>query len=156
MWSWRQNHGNHPIETAGRKTDEQKWKQCMRSMNIICANLCIIGVPEREEKEGKCIWRNYSWKLLKFKERNWYTGTGSPEGYKKVNPNRLTPRHIIIKMPKLREYSKGSERKTKSQLHSHKAYKLIFFAETLQVKREWQDMLKILKVKNLMQDSLPT
>ena len=73
-----------------------------------------------------------------------------------MNPNRLTPRHIIIKMPKLREYSKGSERKTKSQLHSHKAYKLIFFAETLQVKREWQDMLKILKGKNLMQDSLPT
>ena len=104
--------------------------------NIICANLCIIGVPEREEKEGKCIWRNYSWELLKFKERNWYTGTGSPEGYKKVNPNRLTPRHIIIKMAKLREYSKGSGRKTKSQLqgNSHKAYKLIFSQKLCRLK----------------------
>ena len=51
-----------------------------------------------------------------------------------MNPNRLTPRHIIIKMAKLREYSKGSERKTKSQLHSHKAYKLIFLQKLCRLK----------------------
>ena len=37
----------------------------------------------------------------------------------KLNPNRPTPRHIIIKMSKIsnkREDSKGSKRKTKSYL----------------------------------------
>ena len=34
----------------------------------------------------------------------------------KMNPNRLTLRHIIIKMAKDREDSKGSKRKTKSKL----------------------------------------
>ena len=53
-----------------------------------------------------------------------------------MNPNRLTPRHIIIKMAKLREYSKGSGRKTKSQLqgNSHKAYKLIFSQKLCRLK----------------------
>ena len=32
----------------------------------------------------------------------------------KINPNRPTPRHIIIKMAKVKEDSKGSKRKTKN------------------------------------------
>ena len=31
----------------------------------------------------------------------------------KLNPNRHTPRHIIIKMAKVKEDSKGSKRKAK-------------------------------------------
>ena len=32
----------------------------------------------------------------------------------KMNPNRTTPRHIVIKMAKVKEDFKGSKRKTKS------------------------------------------
>ena len=50
-WSERQNDGNHPIRTAGRKTSEKK--KATRDLwdNIKCANIHIIGVPEGEERK---------------------------------------------------------------------------------------------------------
>ena len=32
--------------------------------NIKQVDLCIIGIPEGEEKgDWRCIWRNYGWKI---------------------------------------------------------------------------------------------
>ena len=44
----------------------------------------------RRKKKGewKCIKRNYSWKLPKFKEGNRYLGTGNTEGLKKGKPQQ--------------------------------------------------------------------
>ena len=79
----------------------------------------------RRRGDQKAIWRNYSWKVPKSKEESRYPGRGNTEGPKKINPNRPTPRHTIIKMAKFKdkEDSKGSKRKPKTQLqgNSHKA-----------------------------------
>ena len=69
----------------------------------------------------------------------------------KMNPNRPTPRHIIIKMAKVkdREDSRGSKRKTKNYKGTPIRLSADFSTETLQARREWQDIFKVLKGKNL-------
>ena len=64
-----------------------------------------------------------------------------------MNPNRPIPRHIITKIAKVRdtENSTGNKRKTESCTKESAD----FSAEILQVKREWHDLFKILKGKNL-------
>ena len=73
----------------------------------------------KEEEDQKRIWRNYSWTLSKPKEGNRYTGIESGEGPGQDKPNKPTPKHIIIKMTKVKEDSKVRKRKTKSQLRGN-------------------------------------
>ena len=79
------------------------------SNNIKCANQTLLGVPEeKREREGdlKFTWRNYGWKLPKPEEGRSYPFTRHTERVSnKTNPNRLTQRHIIIKMANLKRGS---------------------------------------------------
>ena len=71
----------------------------------------------------------------------------------RINPRRNMPRHILIKLTK----TKHKERilkaaREKQQLNINgKPIHLIAnrSAETLQARREWQDIFKVLKGKNL-------
>ena len=70
----------------------------------------------------------------------------------KMDPKRTTPRHIIIKMPKV----KDKERILKAAREKHRVtYKGIhislsadFSKETLQARREWQQVFKVMKSKD--------
>ena len=84
--------------------------------NIKQANICIIGIPEGEEKEKgienifeEIMAENFP--NLKDTNIKIQEAQRAPN---KLNPNRPTPRHIIIKMAKVKEDSKGSKRKIKS------------------------------------------
>ena len=68
-----------------------------------------------------------------------------------MNPNRPTSRHITIKNSKLKD-SKDSREK---QAVNYKAIWLSpdFSTETLQARREWQDIFKFLK-REYMQSRL--
>ena len=66
-----------------------------------------------------------------------------------MNPNRNTPRHTIIKMTKVRENSKDSNRKTVTYKGTPIMLSADFSTETLQVRREWHDIFRALKGKNL-------
>ena len=76
----------------------------------------------------------------------------------KINPRRNTPRHTLIKLKK----TKHKERRLKAARDKQQvAYEgntihLIadLSAETLQARREWQDIFKVLEGKNL-QPRLP-
>ena len=69
------------------------------------------------------------------------------------DPRRATPRHIIIKMPKIkikdrllkaaRERNKITYKGRPIRLSSD------FSAETLQAKREWYDIFNVMKPKDL-------
>ena len=79
------------ITQSGQQTDNQikKYESKIRDLldNIKQANLCLIGIPEGEEKEDwKYIWRNYDWKLPKSKKGNRYQDTGSIEGPLQAEP----------------------------------------------------------------------
>ena len=69
----------------------------------------------------------------------------------KLNPNRPTPRHIIIKMAKVKERILKAAREKQSINYKGTPIKPLadFSAETLQARREWQDIFKVLKGKNM-------
>ena len=68
-----------------------------------------------------------------------------------MDPKRTTPRHIIIKMPKVRD----KERILKKQEKSRVTYKGVpirlsadFSKETLQARRDWKEVFKVRKRKD--------
>ena len=70
----------------------------------------------------------------------------------RINPRRNTPRHILIKLSKIKYKEKILKAREKQQI----TYKGIAIrltadlsAETLQARREWQDIFKVMKEKNL-------
>ena len=70
----------------------------------------------------------------------------------RINPRRNTPRYILIKLTK----TKHKERILKTRKKQQVTYKgnpicltADLSAESLQARREWQDIFKVLKGKNL-------
>ena len=69
------------------------------------------------------------------------------------NPRRNTPRHILIKVTKTKYKERILKAARKKQQVTYKGNPIHltveFSAETLQARREWQDIFKVLKGKNL-------
>ena len=155
MWSGRDNNGNHPIKAAKRKTNFKKmkaiWEICGITLSI--PTLAIIGIPEGEERE-KGI-KNVFEKIMAEKFPNLKKETdiqileaqGVPN---KMNSNRPTPRHIIIKMAKIKERILKAPWGKQKVIYKGNTLRLStdFFAEILQ-SEEWQSMFKVLKGKSL-------
>ena len=66
---------------------------------------------------------------------------------------RSTPRHIIIKMPKIKDKKKifkSSKRKAVSYLWGNlKRLSADFSKETLQARRDWQEIFEVMKSRDL-------
>ena len=71
----------------------------------------------------------------------------------RINPKRKTPRHILIKLSKLKYKEKILKAAREKQQITHKGIPIRLTAdlsaETLQARREWQDIFKVMKGKNL-------
>ena len=71
----------------------------------------------------------------------------------RINPRRNTPRHILIKLTKTKHKERILKAAREKQQVTFKGNPIRLTAdlsaETLQVKREWQDIFKVLKGKNL-------
>ena len=71
----------------------------------------------------------------------------------RINPRRNTPRHILIKLTKTKHKERILKAVREKQQVTYKGNPICLTAdlsaETLNVKREWQDIFKILKRKNL-------
>ena len=69
----------------------------------------------------------------------------------KLNPNRPTPRHIIIKMAKVKDKERILKAAREKQSINYKGIPIRlsadFSTETLQARRKWQDIFKVLKGK---------
>ena len=63
----------------------------------------------------------------------------------RINPRRNMPRDILIKLTKTNTKKKLKAAREKQQV----TYKGNLSAETLHARREWQDIFKVLKGKNL-------
>ena len=71
----------------------------------------------------------------------------------RINPRRNTPRHILIKLSKTK-YKENILKAAREKQHiTHKGIPIRLradlIAETLQARREGQDILKVMKEKNL-------
>ena len=105
---------------------------------------------KRIKGNWKYIWRNYGWKLPKSKSY-WYQDTGSTEGPKQAE---LKQAHIKTYYNK-NEKIKDKERILKAAREKHSInYKGTPIrlspncsTETLQARREWQDIFKEMKGK---------
>ena len=71
----------------------------------------------------------------------------------KLNPNRPTPRHIIIKMAKVKNKERILKAAREKQSITYKGTPIRlsggFSTEILQARREWQEIFKALKGKNV-------
>ena len=71
----------------------------------------------------------------------------------RINPRRNTPRHILIKLAKSKHKERILKAAREKQQVTYKGNPIRLTtdlsAETLQARREWQDILKLLKGKNL-------
>ena len=71
----------------------------------------------------------------------------------RINPRRNTPRHILIELTKIKFKEKLFKAARENQQITYKGIPIRlsadFSAETLQARREWQDIFKVMKGKNL-------
>ena len=71
----------------------------------------------------------------------------------RINPRRNTPRHILIKLTKTKHKERMLKAAREKQQVTYTGNPICLIAdlsaETLQAKREWQDIFKILKGENL-------
>ena len=70
-----------------------------------------------------------------------------------INPKRNMPRHILIKLSKLKYKEKILKAAREKQQITYKGIPIRLTAdlsaETLQTRREWQDIFKVMKGQNL-------
>ena len=71
----------------------------------------------------------------------------------RINPKQNTPRHILIKLTEIKHKEQILKAAREEQQIAHKSISTRITAdvsiETLQARREWQDILKMMKEKNL-------
>ena len=71
----------------------------------------------------------------------------------RINPRQNTPRHILLKLTKIKNKEQILKAAREKQKIRHKWIPIMIKAdlsiETLQARREWQDTLKVMKEKNL-------
>ena len=123
--------------------------------NIKCYNIQIIGVPEEEDKKKdhekilEIIVENFP-KMGKEIITQVQETQRVPN---RINPRRNTPRHILIKLTKIKHKEQILKAAREKQQITHKGIPIRITAdlsiETLQARREWQDILKVMKENNL-------
>ena len=123
--------------------------------NVKCPNIRIIGVPEEDKKKDhekilkEIIVENFPKMgkeiITQFQE--------TQRVQNRVNPRRNTPRHILIKLTKIKHKEQILKAAREKQQITHKGIPVRITAdlsiETLQARREWQDILKVMKENNL-------
>ena len=71
----------------------------------------------------------------------------------RINPRRNTPRHIVIKLTKIKDRDKilKATREKQQITYTGTPIRLSadFSTETLQARREWHDIFKVIKEKKL-------
>ena len=107
VWTKRKKENIQPEKNA--ETRIQKNEERLRNLwiNFKCSNTQIIGVPEGEEEKQEI--ENLFEKIMKenfpnlAKEIDFQEVQEAQRVPKKLDPRRNTPRHIIIKLPRIKD-----------------------------------------------------
>ena len=124
--------------------------------NVKCPNIRIIGVPEEVDKKKdhekvleEIIVENFP-KMGKEIITQVQETQRPPN---RINPRRNTPRHILIKLTNIEQKEQLLKAARGKQQITHKGILIRITAdlsiETLQARKEWQDILKVMKENNL-------
>ena len=120
------------------------------------SNIRIIGVPEGEEEEQKI--ENLFEQTMKenfphlAKEIDFQEVQEAQRVPKKVDPRRTTPRHIIITLSKIKQeriLEAAREKETVTYKGVPIRLSVDFSKETLEARRDWQEVFQVMKGKDL-------
>jgi len=124
--------------------------------NVKRPNIRIIGVPEKEDKKKghEKIFEEII--VENFPNMGKEIATQVQETQRvpnRINPRQNTPRHILIKLTKIKHKEQLVKAAREKQQITHKGIPIRITADlsigTLQARREWQDLLEVMKEKNL-------
>ena len=123
--------------------------------NIKSSNTRIIGVPEEDKRKDhekileEIIVENFP-KMGKEIITQVQETQRIPN---RINPRQNTPRHILIKLTNIKHREQILKAAREKQQITHKGIPIRITAdlsiETLRARREWQDILKVMKENNL-------
>ena len=124
--------------------------------NIKRTNIRIIGVPEEDEKKKGTEKIFEEIIVQNFPNMGKEIVNQVQEAHRvpyRINPRRNMPRHILIKLSKIKYKEQILKTGREKQQITHKGSLIRLTAdlsaETLQVRREWEDIFKAMKEKNL-------
>ena len=124
--------------------------------NFKCTNIQIIGVPEEEKKKKgyKKIFKEIIVENSSNVEKEIVNQVQEAQRVPyRINSRRNTSRHILIKLTKTKHKERILKAAREKQQVTYKGNPICLTAdlstETLQARREWQDIFKILKEKDL-------
>ena len=124
--------------------------------NIKCTNIQIIGVPEGEEKKKgyEKIFEEMIVENFPNMEKEIVNHVQEAQRVPyRINPRRNMPRHILINLTKTKHIERILKAAREKQQVTYKGNPICLTAdlsaETLQIRREWQGIFKVLKGKNL-------
>ena len=104
-----------------------------------------------KEREWENLWRDFSWKFPQYGKEIVNQVQEAQRVPYRVNPWRNTPRHILIKLTKTKYKGRILKAAWEKQQITYKGNPILLrpdlSAETLQARREWQDIFKVLKEK---------
>ena len=124
--------------------------------NVKHSNIQIIGFPEEEDrkKDHEKILEEIIVENFPKMEKEMITQIQETQRVpNRINPRQNTPRHILIKLTKIKHKEQILKAAREKQQTTHKGIPIRIRAdlskETLQARRKWQDILKVMKENNL-------
>ena len=124
--------------------------------NVKHSNIRVIGVPEEEDKKKdheKILEEIIVENFPKMGKEIIIQVQETQRVPNRINPRWNTPRLILIKLTKIKHKEQILKAAREKQQITHKGIPIRITAdlsvETLQDRREWQDILKVMKENNL-------
>ena len=119
-------------------------------------NIQVMVIPEREEKEQgieilfeKIMTEKFP--NLESEKIKKHASSGSQRVSIKMDPKRLTPRHIIIKIASIKDKERILKAARAKQEVTYKGDPIRvaadFLTETIQSRREWKEIFQVMKNK---------
>ena len=119
-------------------------------------NIRIIGVPEEEDKKKDHEKILEEIIVENFPKMGKEIATQVQESQRvpnRINSRQNTPRHVLIKLTKIKHKEQILKAAREKQQITQKRIPIRITAdlsiETLQARREWQDILRVMKENNL-------
>ena len=145
-------------ETGKKKKRIKRNEDNLRDLwdNVKRPNTQIIGVPEEEDKkkdQEKILEEIIVENFPKMGKEIITQVQETQRVPNRINPRQNTPRHILINLTKIKHKEQTLKVAREKQQITHKGIPIRAPAdlsmETVQARREWQDILKVMKEKNL-------
>ena len=148
------------MKQTQRKKEKKKIKRNEDNLrdlwdNVQCPNIRIIGVPEEDKKKDheKILEEIIAENFPKMGKEIITQVQETQRVTNRINPRRNTPKHILIKLTKIKHKEQILKAAREKQQITHKGIPIRITTdlsiETLQARKEWQDILKVMKENNL-------